>query len=144
MELLQDFLDIFLHLDKHLSSIIGAYGTWTYFILFAIVFCETGLVITPFLPGDSLLFAAGALAATGSFKPYRMHEMWYSKKYDNAPMPHSVFFHGGYAVHATPHVKMLGRPASHGCIRLHPTHAEDFFRLVQTFGPNNTRIVIVK
>ena len=86
----------------------------------------------------------GYVTPTGSWKPYRMHEMWYSRKYDNAPMPHSVFFNGGYAVHATPHVKMLGRPASHGCIRLHPTNAEDFFRLVETFGPKNTRILIVK
>ena len=72
-----------------------------------------------------------------------MHEMWYSKKYDNAPMPHSVFFTGGYAVHATPHVKNLGRPASHGCIRLHPTNAEQFYTLVKVFGQQNTRIVIV-
>lgn len=86
----------------------------------------------------------GYVTPTGSFKPTRMHEMWYSKKYDNAPMPHSVFFHGGYAVHATPHVKRLGRPASHGCIRLHPDNAEDFFELVKAFGPQNTKIVIVQ
>lgn len=86
----------------------------------------------------------GYVTPTGSFKPTRMHEMWYSKKYDNAPMPHSVFFHEGYAVHATPHVKRLGRPASHGCIRLHPENAEDFFELVKAFGPQNTRIVIVQ
>ncbi|MGE0502424.1 MAG: L,D-transpeptidase [Rhizobiaceae bacterium] len=85
----------------------------------------------------------GYVTPTGSFTPTRMHEMWYSKKYDNAPMPHSVFFHGGYAVHATPHVKNLGRPASHGCVRLHPDDAEDFFTLVETFGPSNTSIVIV-
>ena len=85
----------------------------------------------------------GYVTPTGSYKPTRMHEMWYSKKYDNAPMPHSVFFSGGYAVHATPHVKKLGRPASHGCIRLHPEAAEDFYTLVQTFGPSNTSIVIV-
>ncbi len=85
----------------------------------------------------------GYVTPTGAWKPYRMHRMWYSKKYDNAPMPHSVFFTGGYAVHATPHVKNLGRPASHGCIRLHPTHAEQFYTLVKTFGQQNTRIVIV-
>jgi lipoprotein-anchoring transpeptidase ErfK/SrfK len=78
----------------------------------------------------------------GSFKPVRMHEMWHSRKYDNAPMPHSVFFHGGYAVHATPHVRNLGRPASHGCVRLHPDAASDFFELVRAFGPSNTSIVI--
>lgn len=63
MELLKDFIDIFLHLDKHLTQITTDYGVWTYAILFLIIFVETGLVIMPFLPGDSLLFAAGALAA---------------------------------------------------------------------------------
>jgi len=56
-------IDLFLHLDKHLEVILRDYGTWTYLILFGIVFCETGLVVTPFLPGDSLLFAAGTFAA---------------------------------------------------------------------------------
>jgi membrane-associated protein len=66
MEILYSFLDIFIHLDKHLGGIIQSYGTFTYAILFLVVFCETGLVVTPFLPGDSLLFAAGAFAAQGS------------------------------------------------------------------------------
>lgn len=84
----------------------------------------------------------GYVTPKGSFKPIRMHEMWYSRKYDNAPMPHSVFFHGGYAVHATNHVKKLGRPASHGCVRLDPAAAADFYQLVELFGPANTAIVI--
>lgn len=88
--------------------------------------------------------AKGHVTPTGSFKPTRMHQMWYSRKYDNAPMPHSVFFKGGYAVHATNFVKRLGQPASHGCVRLHPVDAADFYQLVETFGPANTRIVIVK
>jgi membrane-associated protein len=66
MEFLKDLLDFVLHLDKHLPPIIQEYGAWTYLLLFAIVFCETGLVVTPFLPGDSLLFAAGAFTATGA------------------------------------------------------------------------------
>lgn len=66
MDLLKQFLDFFLHLDHHLNQIILDYGTWTYVILFLIIFIETGLVIMPFLPGDSLLFAAGAFAAKGS------------------------------------------------------------------------------
>jgi len=68
MELIQHFFDLFLHLDQHLELIIRDYGLWTYLILFLIVFCETGLVVTPILPGDSLLFAAGALAATTSLE----------------------------------------------------------------------------
>jgi membrane-associated protein len=59
------FIDMVLHFDKYLPGIIGNYGFWTYLILFVIIFCETGLVVTPYLPGDSLLFVAGALAGTG-------------------------------------------------------------------------------
>jgi len=68
MEFLAQLVEIFLHIDVHLRAITQDYGTWTYVILFAIVFCETGLVVTPFLPGDSLLFAAGAVASLGSIR----------------------------------------------------------------------------
>jgi membrane-associated protein len=63
-------IDFLLHSDKHLLDFVAAYGTWVYGILFAIVFAETGLVVTPFLPGDSLLFATGALSATGALNPW--------------------------------------------------------------------------
>jgi membrane-associated protein len=66
MDFVRSVVDFFLHLDEHLNQIVTTYGVWTHLILFAIVFAETGLVVTPFLPGDSLLFAAGALAALGS------------------------------------------------------------------------------
>jgi membrane-associated protein len=64
------FTDLFLHLDKHLTQFVTTYGGWVYGLLFLIVFAETGLVVTPLLPGDSLLFAAGALAATGALDPW--------------------------------------------------------------------------
>ena len=70
--MLETFLDLFLHLDKHLAELIRDYGAWTYAILFSIVFLETGIVVTPFLPGDSLLFAAGALAALGGLDPWAL------------------------------------------------------------------------
>ena len=68
MDWLFDFVDIVLHLDRYLDLIVKDYGTWTYGILILVVFCETGLVVTPFLPGDSLLFAAGTFAALGSLE----------------------------------------------------------------------------
>lgn len=68
MEFLQQFIEFILHIDKHLIDICALYGTWIYTILFTIIFCETGLVVTPILPGDSLLFAVGSLAAIGAIR----------------------------------------------------------------------------
>lgn len=82
----------------------------------------------------------GYTTPTGSYYPYRMHKMWYSRKYDNAPMPHAVFFRGGYAVHGTKSISRLGRPASHGCIRLHPENAKKFYDLVRAHGRNRTLV----
>ena len=65
MELLTQLIDVVLHLDQHLQALVASHGAWIYLILFLIVFCETGLVVTPFLPGDSLLFVAGTVAAAG-------------------------------------------------------------------------------
>ena len=82
---------------------------------------------------------AGYATPTGTYHPYRMHTMWRSRKYNNAPMPHAVFFKGGYAVHATSAISRLGRPASHGCIRLHPKNAKKFFDLVLDHGRARTQ-----
>ncbi|MBS1789561.1 MAG: DedA family protein [Acidobacteria bacterium] len=70
MELLKHFIDLVLHLDKHLVELVSQYQSWTYGILFLIIFCETGLVVTPFLPGDSLLFAVGAVASKGDLNVF--------------------------------------------------------------------------
>ena len=78
----------------------------------------------------------------GSFRPYLLKRMHYSSKYENSPMPYSVFFHGGYAIHGTGYVNSLGRPVSHGCVRLHPRHAATLYHLVRSYGMSNTRIVI--
>jgi lipoprotein-anchoring transpeptidase ErfK/SrfK len=84
----------------------------------------------------------GYVTPRGSWRPTRMHKMWRSRKYDNAPMPYSVFYHGGYAIHGTSYVNGLGRPASHGCVRLRTTNAAEFYALVREVGPGNTRIVV--
>lgn len=76
MEIISYFIDLILHLDEHLSSIIQNYGTWTYLILFAIIFMETGLVVTPFLPGDSLLFAAGTFASPALGSALNIFLLW--------------------------------------------------------------------
>lgn len=86
----------------------------------------------------------GYRTPTGSFRPYRMHRRYFSRKYDNAPMPFAIFFNGGYAVHGTSDLRRLGRPASHGCVRLHPQNAATFFALVSDVGRVNTKIVITR
>ena len=85
----------------------------------------------------------GYFTPRGTYRPTRMHRMWYSRKYDMSPMPYAVFYRGGYAVHGTGAVKQLGRPASHGCVRLHTANAATFYSLVKQIGPKNTRISIV-
>ena len=78
----------------------------------------------------------------GAFRPYMLKRMHYSRKYDNSPMPHSIFFYHGYAIHGTNDIRRLGGPASHGCVRLHPSHAATLYALVQRNGSRGTRIQI--
>jgi lipoprotein-anchoring transpeptidase ErfK/SrfK len=85
----------------------------------------------------------GYVTPRGSWRPTRLHRMWHSRKYDMSPMPYSVFYHRGYAIHGTGAVKQLGRPASHGCVRLHTANAAKFYALVKQMGPGNTRVVVV-
>lgn len=80
----------------------------------------------------------------GTFRAQRLAKRWYSSKYNNTPMHNAIFFHGGYAIHATSYVSQLGRPASHGCVRLHPSHAAELYGLVEAYGRGRTRITITR
>ena len=82
----------------------------------------------------------GYRTPAGSYRVQRMERMWYSRKYHMSPMPYSLFFRGGYAIHGTNSIRQLGRPASHGCVRLHPGNAAALYRLVQSRG--GARIVV--
>lgn len=86
--------------------------------------------------------AYGYATPTGTYRPIWMAKMWHSRKYDMAPMPHSIFFHGGHAIHATYSIGMLGRPASHGCVRLAPANAAKLYKLVSAHGKAATRIEV--
>jgi hypothetical protein len=77
---------------------------------------------------------SGYATPTGRFAPYSLQTMHYSRKYHMSPMPHSIFFAGGYAIHGTYSVRELGRPASHGCIRISPAHAAELFKMVKAEG----------
>ena len=85
----------------------------------------------------------GYYTPRGTFRVQRTAKVYYSKKYDNSPMPNSVFFKGGYAIHGSYYVSSLGRPASHGCVRLLPANAARLYSLVQKYGSKSTRITIV-
>lgn len=85
---------------------------------------------------------AGYGTPSGIFQPQMMARRWYSKKYYNSPMPYSIFFYHGYAIHGTTDLGRLGGPASHGCIRLHPSHAAALYALVERNGRGSTRIEI--
>ncbi|MEM8855147.1 MAG: L,D-transpeptidase [Pseudomonadota bacterium] len=82
----------------------------------------------------------GYRTPTGNYRPTRMHRKYFSRKYHGSPMPHSIFFRGGYAIHGTYYTKALGRPASHGCVRLAPGNARKLYNLVRKHGRGATRI----
>jgi hypothetical protein len=85
---------------------------------------------------------AGYGTPSGTYHPQRLETTWFSKAYYNSPMPHSIFFHGGYAIHGSYEINRLGGPASHGCIRLHPSNAATLFALVRQEGMGATTIVV--
>jgi lipoprotein-anchoring transpeptidase ErfK/SrfK len=84
----------------------------------------------------------GYITPKGTFKVQSMHKMVYSSFFNNAPMPHSIFYDGHYAIHGTTDVKKLGRPASAGCVRLHPDNAKRLFDLVKERGPASLQVIV--
>jgi lipoprotein-anchoring transpeptidase ErfK/SrfK len=86
----------------------------------------------------------GYITPTGIYKAQRLALMWYSRKYEMSPMPHSIFFKGGYAIHGTNYIKRLGTPASHGCVRLHPDNAATLFSLVKANGMESAEIIVTQ
>jgi len=86
----------------------------------------------------------GYVTPVGVYTAKRLEVMWYSRKYEMSPMPHSIFFNGGYAIHGTYYVKRLGTPASHGCVRLHPDNAATLYSLVRANGMESTQIVVMQ
>ena len=85
---------------------------------------------------------AGYITPPGTYHPEMMARRWFSSRYYNSPMPHAIFFHGGYAIHGTYDIAQLGGPASHGCVRLDPGNAAILFDLVEREGRTNTTIVV--
>ena len=94
--------------------------------------------------GGVLAAQVPSLPAAQDVEPRQLKLMHYSSKYENSPMPYSVFFYGGYAIHGTGYVSRLGSPASHGCVRLHTANAAELYYLIKRVGRGNTRIRIVK
>ncbi len=85
---------------------------------------------------------SGYITPAGTWRPKRMHKMWYSRKYNMSPMPYSIFYDGGYAIHGTNAVSRLGRPASHGCVRLDTSNAATLFSLAREVGPGNMKVIV--
>ena len=87
---------------------------------------------------------AGKITPAGTFEPELLSKNHRSRRYNNAPMPYAIFYDGNYAIHGTDQIKRLGKPASHGCVRLHPDNAKILFQMVKAEGMENTRVVIVQ
>jgi membrane-associated protein len=141
MELLTAFLDIVLHMDKHLAWLVENYGTWIYAILFLIIFCETGLVVTPFLPGDSLLFVTGALAATGAMDPGILLAVLIAASILGDNTNYWIGHFVGPKVFHSDTSRLLNRQHLHETHRFYERHGGKavilarFFPIIRTFAP---------
>lgn len=141
MELIKTFFDIFMHLDRHLGTVIQAYGVWTYLILFLIIFCETGLVVTPILPGDSLLFAAGAFAAIGALDVMWLFGLLTVAAIAGDTLNYWIGHHLGPKVFHKKNVRFLNREYLDRTHRFYEKHGGKtitiarFMPIIRTFAP---------
>jgi len=141
LEFLNTFLQILLHLDKYLDLVIRNYGSWTYAILFLIIFCETGLVVTPVLPGDSLLFAAGALSATGSLEAGWLFALLSAAAIAGNTVNYWIGWFIGPKVFRTEGVRFLNREYLDRTHRFYEKHGgitivvARFMPIIRTFAP---------
>lgn len=141
MELLAQFFDIILHLDKHLTVLIQTYGTWVYLILFLIIFCETGLVVTPFLPGDSLLFVAGAMAGAGALDVHALFALLVLASFSGDNTNYWIGRYLGPRVFSREHSRLLNPAHIERTQRFYEKHGGKtvilarFLPIVRTFAP---------
>jgi len=141
MELVANIIDIFIHLDKHLSVIIQDYGPWTYALLFLIIFCETGLVVTPILPGDSLLFAAGTFAAIGSLEVLWLFVLLSIAAIAGNTVNYWIGYYIGPKIFHKENVRFLNKEYLHRTNRFYEKHGGKtiviarFIPIIRTFAP---------
>ncbi|MDB5104200.1 MAG: hypothetical protein JWP91_1889 [Fibrobacteres bacterium] len=141
MEILKSLVDLFLHLDVHLTQVTSDYGGWTYAILFLIVFCETGLVVTPILPGDSLLFAAGSLAALGSLQVTWLFPLLFVACLAGDLVNYTIGKFLGTRLFSNPHSRFFKRDYLDRTADFYRTHGAKtiimarFVPIVRTFAP---------
>lgn len=141
MEFLTKLIDFVLHVDVHLNAIIQMYGTWTYAILFGIIFCETGFVVTPFLPGDSLLFAAGAFAASGSLNPAYLFLLLTLAAVLGDNLNYGIGYLTGPKIFHKEHVRFLNKEYLNRAHRFYEKYGKKtiiiarFVPIIRTFSP---------
>jgi membrane-associated protein len=141
MEFIQQFIEIILHIDKHLFTICAQYGTWVYAILFVIIFCETGFVVTPFLPGDSLLFAVGSLSAIGALDPWISAVLLIIAAFTGDTVNYWIGHYVGPKIFHKEHVRFLNKEYLERTHRFYEKHGGKtivlarFLPIIRTFAP---------
>lgn len=141
MDIIKHLIDYVLHIDVHLNDLIIQYGTWTYAILFGIIFCETGFVITPFLPGDSLLFAAGAFAAAGSLNSFLLFVLLFTAAVSGDNVNYWIGAFVGPKIFHKQHVRLLNKEYLDRSHRFYERYGVKtiiiarFMPIIRTFAP---------